>query len=308
VEETWRDSIAALSTGNRLAHGLCPSIHEVVTSSAVVVAAIVIGGSRPVCIKIHFAVALRRTSLEEQMAILESCFPRRPVLALLLAPLVACAALPARAAEPAVSIPAPKLDPAIAATAKPQTVVLAGGCFWGVQAVFQHTKGVTAAVSGYAGGAKQTAQYDVVSTGRTGHAESVAVTFDPRQISLGRIFQIYFSVAHNPTELNRQGPDVGSQYRSAIFYSGDEQKQVAAAYIAELQNAHVFKAPIVTRLEPLHGFYPAEDYHQDFAVLHPSYPYIVFNDLPKVKNLKAMFPEFYRDKPVTVMATSKTGE
>jgi len=185
---------------------------------------------------------------------------------------------------------------------------LAGGCFWGVQAVFQHTKGVTSAVSGYAGGDAKTAHYEVVGTGRTGHAESVAVTFDPRQISYGRILQIYFSVAHNPTELNRQGPDVGTQYRSAIFYADDEQRRVAGAYIAQLDKAHVFNAPIVTRLEPLHGFYPAENYHQDFAVLHPSYPYIVFNDLPKVENLKRLFPHDYRDTPVTVMASSKSGE
>ena len=172
---------------------------------------------------------------------------------------------------------------------------MAGGCFWGVQAVFQHTKGVTAAVSGYAGGEKQTAHYEMVGTGRTGHAESVAVTFDPQQISYGKILQIYFSVAHNPTELNWQGPDVGTQYRSAIFYANDEQKRIASAYIAELDKAQVFPGPIVTKLEPLRGFYPAEDYHQDFAVLHPSYPYIVFNDLPKVENLKRLFAADYRD-------------
>ncbi len=212
-----------------------------------------------------------------------------------------------RAAEPAVSLPPPSLD------AKPggeglQTVVLAGGCFWGVQAVFQHTKGVTQAISGYAGGKKETAHYEMVGTGRTGHAESVSVTFDPQQISYGKILQIYFSVAHNPTELNYQGPDTGTQYRSAIFYANDEQKRVADAYIAELGNAHVFSAPIVTKLEPLSGFYPAEDYHQDFAVLHPNYPYIVFNDLPKVDNLKRLFPDAYRETPVTVMASSKPSQ
>jgi peptide-methionine (S)-S-oxide reductase len=211
----------------------------------------------------------------------------------------------ARAAEAAVTIPAPAVD--AAAGAGPQTIVLAGGCFWGVQAVFQHTKGVTAAVSGYAGGDKQTAIYDMVGTGSTGHAESVAVTFDPQEISYGKILQIYFSVAHNPTELNRQGPDVGTQYRSAIFYADDEQKRVAEDYIAQLQKAHAFARPIVTRLEKLPGFYPAEDYHQDFAVLHPTYPYIVFNDAPKVENLKRLFPASYRDMPVTVMASTKTG-
>jgi len=183
--------------------------------------------------------------------------------------------------------------------------VLAGGCFWGMQAVYEHTKGVTSAISGYSGGSKETAHYEMVGTERTGHAESVSVTYDPRQISLGKILQIYFSVAHNPTELNYQGPDSGSSYRSAIFYANDEQKRVAVAYIEQLDKAHVFEAPIVTKLEVLKGFYPAEDYHQDFAVTHPSYPYIVFNDLPKVENLKRLFPDFYRDAPVTVLASNK---
>jgi peptide-methionine (S)-S-oxide reductase len=221
-------------------------------------------------------------------------------------PLVGLLAGAAQAAERPFVIPAPAVD--APANSEKQTVVLAGGCFWGVQAVFQHTKGVTSAVSGYAGGDKSTAHYEVVGTGRTGHAESVAVTFDPRQVSLGKILQIYFSVAHNPTELNRQGPDAGTQYRSAIFYADDEQKQVAAAYVAQLDKAKVYPEPIVTKLEPLRGFYPAEDYHQDFAVLHPSYPYIVFNDLPKVDNLKKMFSAEYRETPVTVMAAGKPGE
>ena len=222
-----------------------------------------------------------------------------------LIPVIGLFASSAQAAERAFVIPAPTLDET--ANADKQTVVLAGGCFWGVQAVFQHTKGVTSAVSGYAGGDKSTAHYETVGTGRTGHAESVSVTFDPHQISLGKILQIYFSVAHNPTELNRQGPDVGTQYRSAIFYADDEQKKVAAAYVAELDKAKVFPGPVVTQLEPLRGFYPAEEYHQDFAVLHPSYPYIVFNDLPKVNNLKRLFAADYREAPVTVMA-SKPGE
>jgi len=233
---------------------------------------------------------------------------RAGVRALLLVPFVVLAVNAARAAEPAVVIPAPALDATAPAGAGTQTVVLAGGCFWGVQAVFQHTKGVTAAVSGYAGGEKQTAHYETVGSGRTGHAESVAVTFDPRQISYGKILQIYFSVAHNPTELNRQGPDVGTQYRSAIFFANDEQKRIASAYIAELDKAHVFPRPIVTQLEALRGFYPAEDYHQDFAVLHPAYPYIVYNDAPKVENLKRLFAEAYRDMPVTVMASSKPSQ
>ena len=215
----------------------------------------------------------------------------------------------ARAAEPAVVIPAPVLDAAVPASAGPQTVVLAGGCFWGVQGVFEHTKGVVRAVSGYSGGKKETAHYEMVGTERTGHAKSVQITYDPKQISYGKILQIYFSVAHNPTELNYQGPDSGPSYRSAIFYADDDQKRVAHAYIAELDKAHVFPQPIVTKLEPLTGFYPAEDYHQDFLVLHPSHPYIVFNDLPKVQNLKRLFAADYRDMPVTVMAASnKPGE
>ncbi|MGB7017568.1 MAG: peptide-methionine (S)-S-oxide reductase MsrA [Xanthobacteraceae bacterium] len=211
----------------------------------------------------------------------------------------------AQAAEPAVAIPPPTLDATAPADGGLQTVVLAGGCFWGMQAVYEHTKGVTQAVSGYSGGSKDTAHYEMVGTERTGHAESVSVTYDPRQISLGKILQIYFSVAHNPTELDYQGPDSGSSYRSAIFYANDEQKRIADAYIAQLGKAHAFDAPIVTKLEALKGFYPAEDYHQDFAVTHPNYPYIVFNDLPKVENLKRMFPDYYRDTPVTVLASNK---
>jgi len=230
------------------------------------------------------------------------------VRALLLIPFLGFAASLAQAEEPAVAIPPPALDQAAPAGGGLQTVVLAGGCFWGVQAVFQHTKGVTNAVSGYAGGQKETAHYEMVGTSRTGHAESVAVTFDPRQISYGKILQIYFSVAHNPTELNRQGPDTGTQYRSAIFYADDEQKRIAEAYIVQLDKAQLFSRPIVTKLEALSGFYPAEDYHQDFAVLHPSYPYIVFNDLPKVDNLKRLFADIYRDTPVTVMASSKPSQ
>jgi peptide-methionine (S)-S-oxide reductase len=252
---------------------------------------------RAVHIALRGAAATGAKVLEEQMNILR---------ALLIVPFVGLAVTAARAAEPAVAIPAPALDAPAAGGL--QRIVLAGGCFWGVQAVYQHTKGVTTAVSGYAGGDKQTAHYEMVGSGRTGHAESVAVTFDPRQISYGKILQIYFSVAHNPTELNRQGPDAGTQYRSAIFYADEEQKRIANAYIAELDKAHLFPHPIVTQLEPLHGFYPAEDYHQDFAVLHPSYPYIVFNDLPKVDNLKRLFAADYRDMPVTVMASSKPGE
>ena len=228
------------------------------------------------------------------------------LVALAAVPLTGLAGRLVAAAETAVVVPPPKLD--AAAGGGLQTAVLAGGCFWGVQAVYQHTKGVTKALSGYAGGQKDTAHYEMVGTGRTGHAESVSITYDPQQISYGKILQIYFSVAHNPTELNRQGPDFGTQYRSAIFYADDEQKRIASAYIAQLQEAHAFASPIVTKLEPLSGFYAAEDYHQDFLVLHPSYPYIVFNDLPKLDSLKQMFPDNYRESPVTVLASSRSGQ
>jgi peptide-methionine (S)-S-oxide reductase len=208
------------------------------------------------------------------------------------------AAAPSRAAEDAVIIPAPAVD------AKPtggvQTAVLAGGCFWGVQGVFQHTAGVVNAVSGYAGGTKATASYDTVSTGTTGHAESVEIKYDPKKISYGKILQIFFSVAHDPTQLNRQGPDTGTQYRSAIFTTDDEQKKVAEAYIAQLNAAKAYKRPIVTKVGSLQGFYPAEAYHQDYLTRHPNQPYIAYNDIPKVENLKKIFAENYLEKPTLV--------
>jgi len=215
----------------------------------------------------------------------------RILLALLL-PVVGLFANAAQAAERAVTIPAPAVDE-VSSHADKQTVVLAGGCFWGVQAVFQHTKGVTSAVSGYAGGDKSTAHYEMVGSGRTGHAESVAVTFDPHTISLGKILQIYFSVAHNPTELNRQGPDEGTQYRSVIFYTNEEQKKIAEAYIAQLNQSKVFSRPIVTQVVALDKFYMAEQYHQNYATLHPDNGYIATYDAPKVENLKKEFPELY---------------
>jgi peptide-methionine (S)-S-oxide reductase len=207
-------------------------------------------------------------------------------------------AAPSRAEE-GVALPPPMLDEPVGESAS-EVAILAGGCFWGVQGVFQHVEGVKNAVSGYAGGEKKTAVYETVGSGTTGHAESVKVTFDPKKISYGKILQIYFSVAHDPTQLNRQGPDRGTQYRSAIFPRNDEQAKVAKAYIAQLDQTKAFRAPIVTKIEPGHEFYPAEDYHQDFLVLHPNYPYIVFNDLPKVRNLKRLFPDLYREKPVLV--------
>lgn len=211
---------------------------------------------------------------------------------------IAFKALPS-AAEDAVVIAAPTADLA-AGPAQTATAVFAGGCFWGVQGVFQHVEGVTNAVSGYAGGKAETADYQKVSRGWTGHAEVVRVTYDPRKISYGRLMQVFFSVAHDPTELDRQGPDVGTQYRSAIFPENDGQARVAAAYIAQLDQARAWPKKIVTRIEPGQAFYPAEDYHQDYLVRNPRQPYIVINDLPKVENLKRLFPGLYRGKPVLV--------
>jgi peptide-methionine (S)-S-oxide reductase len=203
----------------------------------------------------------------------------------------------ARSAEPAVNIPPPAQDEP-ATGAHSETAVFAGGCFWGVQGVFEHVRGVQQAVSGYSGGSAATAQYETVSTGNTGHAESVRVTFDPAQVSYGHLLQIFFSVVENPTELNYQGPDEGSQYRSAVFPLDAAQRTVAQAYIAQLGQAHAFPAPIVTRIETFKGFYPAESYHQNFLTLHPDNPYIYFNDLPKIAALKRLFPGLYRNDPV----------
>jgi peptide-methionine (S)-S-oxide reductase len=207
-------------------------------------------------------------------------------------------------AESARTIPAPVLDQPANARATSDVAILAGGCFWGVQGVFQDVEGVASAVSGYAGGAADTAHYEIVGTNTTGHAESVRVTFDPRRISYGRILQIYFSVAHDPTELNRQGPDIGTQYRSAISPTSPEQTPVAEAYIAQLNQLHVFNATIATKIEPGRDFYLAEDYHQDFLTRNPTYPYIVVNDLPKIENLKRLFPDLYRATPVLVAAAA----
>lgn len=195
----------------------------------------------------------------------------------------------------AVDLPAPAHDERIA-SAKTETAVFAGGCFWGIQAVFQHMKGVVSATSGYAGGTVSNPSYEHVSSGATGHAESVRVVFDPSQVTYGQLLQVFFSVAHDPTELNRQGPDVGTQYRSALFYMNESQKTTAEAYIAQLEKAHAFPQPIVTQVAALKNFYPAEAYHQNYAELHPNDPYIVFNDAPKVANLKKRFPELYTEK------------
>ncbi len=230
--------------------------------------------------------------------------------ATLLICLAACAFAPFAAhAETAVKIDPPVID-APAANSQPsglETAVLAGGCFWGIQAVYQHTKGVTNAVSGYAGGDAAGAHYEIVGSGRTGHAEAVKVTFDPKQVSYGQILHIFFSVAHDPTQLNRQGPDSGTQYRSEIFPQSEAQAKTAKAYIAQLDAARAFRKPIVTKTDTMKAaFFPAEAYHQDYATLHPYQPYIAINDAPKVTNLKAMFPALYRDEPVTVAQAAKT--
>jgi peptide-methionine (S)-S-oxide reductase len=203
------------------------------------------------------------------------------------------------ATEAATVIPAPTVDSPKSKGAL-QTAVFSGGCFWGVQGVFEHVRGVRKAVSGYAGGDKATAEYETVSGGNTGHAESVQVTFDPAEISYGELLQVFFSVAHDPTQLNRQGPDSGTQYRSAVFFADDQQKNVVQSYIAQLDRAHVFKQPIVTAVTPLKGFYPAEAYHQDFLFHNPNNPYIAHNDLPKIDNLKRIFPAIYSGQPVLV--------
>lgn len=209
---------------------------------------------------------------------------------------------PAVSAEDAVVIPPPAMDEKAAGGS--EKAIFAGGCFWGVQGVFQHVKGVSMAVSGYTGGAKDDAVYETVGSGRTGHAESVEITYDPSKITYGQLLQVYFSVAHNPTQLNYQGPDSGTQYRSTIFAENDAQKKIAQSYIAQLDQAKLYPKPIVTTIETGKTFYPAENYHQDFLTLNPTYPYIAYNDLPKVANLKALFPNLYSDKPVLVQAAS----
>jgi len=193
-------------------------------------------------------------------------------------------------------IPSPAVDEPLAQAKSQQTVVFSGGCFWGVQAVFQRVKGVTSATSGYSGGVASTAHYEVVSTGSTGHAESVEVTYDPSQITYGQLLRVFFSVAHDPTQLNHQGPDSGTQYRSAIFYTTPEQQRITQAYIEQLNQAKAFSRRIVTQVTSLRGFYPAEDYHQDYLDSHTSEPYIVFNDLPKLASLREQFPELYKEK------------
>lgn len=208
-------------------------------------------------------------------------------------------AISASTAEEAPLVPAPAADEA-ASGSTTETAVLAGGCFWGVQGVFEHVEGVKSAVSGYAGGAAANAHYNLTTRGDTGHAESVRITFDPQRVAYGKLLQIFFSVAHDPTELNYQGPDRGTQYRSAIFPQTQEQAKVAKAYIAQLDAAHVFDAPVVTTIEPGKAFYRAEDYHQDYLAHNPDQPYIAYYDMPKIKNLERLFPGLYRAAPVLV--------
>jgi peptide-methionine (S)-S-oxide reductase len=202
---------------------------------------------------------------------------------------------PAKSPRGNTAFPKPAIDQPVAARKGKEVAVLSGGCFWGVQAVFQHTKGVISATSGYAGGTAETARYETVSSGRTDHAESVKIVYDPSEITYGQLLMIFFSVAHNPTELNKQGPDWGTQYRSSIFYGSPEQEKIAEAYIKQLGDAKVYPSRIMTQVVPLNGFYPAESYHQDYLKHHPDSPYIVINDLPKVLRLKKEYPELYRE-------------
>lgn len=230
-----------------------------------------------------------------------SNFLFRPVVALLIFSSLACNAVTGAGVG---QTPAPAVGPPPAAHKDEQVAVFAGGCFWGVEAVFEHIKGVTSATSGYAGGRAETANYETVSTGSTGHAEAVRITFDPAQVSYAELLKVFFFVAHDPTELNRQGPDTGTQYRSAIFYGNDEQKRSAQAYIAQLDQAKAFARPVVTQLTPLASFYTAEAYHQDYLEHHPEQPYIVVNDLPKVENLRKQFPDLY--VPARLARTAKS--
>lgn len=237
----------------------------------------------------------QRSSIAEISSLLA-----RLALGLLALPLLGALFLGLARADDVRSLAAPAVDEH--STAPSESVVLAGGCFWGMQGVFEHVKGVTKVVAGYSGGDGRSAQYDTVSTGSTGHAESVQITFDPRVVSFGQILRVYFSVAHDPTELNGQGPDEGTQYRSEIFFTSPTQANVARAYMAELTKEHAFSSPIVTRVEPAKGFYPAEGYHQDYLIHHPESVYIQVNDLPKIAALKRLYPELYRSTPVMVTA------
>jgi peptide-methionine (S)-S-oxide reductase len=229
---------------------------------------------------------------------MKSPYIGRGIALVLIAGLVAWTAMRALGSRPPeapkMPFPAPAVDAPLAAAKSQQTAVLAGGCFWGVQAVFEHVKGVSSATSGYAGGHVKSPSYESVSLGVTGHAETVSIKFDPSQVTYGQLLMVYFSVAHDPTQWNRQGPDTGSQYRSVIFFTNEEQKSIAQAYISQLDAAKVYSRPLVTKVEPFQAFYPAEDYHQDYLKNNPNNPYIMYNDLPKLENLKRVFPTLYR--------------
>jgi peptide-methionine (S)-S-oxide reductase len=229
---------------------------------------------------------------------MKSPYIGRGIALVLIAGLVAWTAMRALGSRPPeapkMPFPAPAVDAPLAAAKSQQTAVLAGGCFWGVQAVFEHVKGVSSATSGYAGGHVKSPSYESVSLGVTGHAETVSIKFDPSQVTYGQLLMVYFSVAHDPTQWNRQGPDTGSQYRSVIFFTNEEQKSIAQAYISQLDAAKVYSRPLVTKVEPFQAFYPAEDYHQDYLKNNPNNPYIMYNDLPKLENLKRIFPTLYR--------------
>jgi len=225
---------------------------------------------------------------------------KRTILAVALATLALSCGVNADAVNK--SIPSPQIDTPAAEAHAPQVAVLAGGCFWGLQGMFEHVKGVTKVVAGYSGGDKATAHYEMVGTETTGHAESIEITFDPGQVSYGQLLRLFFSVAHDPTELDRQGPDSGPSYRSEIFFQSPAQEHIARAYVEQLTKAKVFHSPIVTRIEPLKGFYPAEDYHQDYLIHNPHQPYIVYNDLPKIEALKQAYPEHYRPTPAALVS------
>ena len=229
---------------------------------------------------------------------MKSPYIGRGIAFVLIAGLVAWTAVRALGSRPPeapkMPFPAPAIDAPLAVAKSQQTAVLAGGCFWGIQAVFEHVKGVSSVTSGYAGGHVKSPSYESVSVGVTGHAETVSISFDPSQVTYGQLLMIYFAVAHDPTQWNRQGPDTGSQYRSVIFFTNEDQKRIAEAYIAQLDGAKVYSRPLVTKVEPFQAFYPAEDYHQDYLKNNPSNPYVVYNDLPKLENLKRVFPALYR--------------
>jgi peptide-methionine (S)-S-oxide reductase len=249
----------------------------------------------PAADSIKEALGIEKWERSKEFVMSMCSFPSRASAVLLMVILVGVVACSAGDRASSI-VPNPAMDATLTPSKSEQTAVVSGGCFWGIQAVFQHVKGVISATSGYSGGAAGTAEYELVSNGDTGHAESVKITYDPSQITYGQLLRVFFSVAHDPTQLNRQGPDTGSQYRSSIFYNNDEQKRIAEAFIVQLDKTKVFPHPIVTQVVPLKAFYPAEAYHQDYATRHPDSPYIIYNDAPKVAHLRQQFPDLYTGK------------